>query len=112
VGEHDYASRNLLVAALAQVHGHVVVDLSRCAFIDTTVIGAIIAKALALDRAGHRLELVVPPTAPFARMVDRLQVGMLLPVVDEPPPVPSTSPPCEHEPRVDPPPIGGSPGDP
>jgi hypothetical protein len=41
-GEHDYDSRGLLVAALEQVDGHVVIDLSGCTFIDTSVIGAII----------------------------------------------------------------------
>jgi anti-anti-sigma regulatory factor len=91
VGEHDYASRAMLARALEPVDGHVIVDLSSCAFIDTTAIGAIIGKALALGKAGHRLELVVPPTAPFARMVDRLQVGMLLPVLDELPPFAASS---------------------
>jgi anti-anti-sigma regulatory factor len=82
IGEHDYGSRALLARALEQVDGHVIVDLSSCTFIDTTVIGAITAKALALAKIGLRLELVVPPTAPFARTIERLQVGMLLPVLD------------------------------
>jgi anti-anti-sigma regulatory factor len=112
IGAHDYGSRAMLVRALESVDGHVIVDLSSCTFIDTTVIGAIIGKALALDRVGHRLELVMPPTAPFARMVDRLQIGMLLPVLDELPPFASTASPCEQEPRIDPTPTDGIPGDP
>jgi hypothetical protein len=46
MGEHDYTSRGLLAAALEQVDGHVVVDLSSCTLIDTAVLGAIIGKAL------------------------------------------------------------------
>jgi anti-anti-sigma regulatory factor len=82
VGEHDYGSRAMLVEALEPVDGHVIVELSSCTFIDTSAIGAIIGKALALGKAGHRLELVVPRSAPLARTVDRLQVGMLVPVLD------------------------------
>src|SRR6476646_5364869 len=83
VGEHDYGSRSMLIEALEPVDGHLVVDLSRCTFIDKSVIAAIIAKALALGKAGHRLELVVPRTAPLARTVDRLQVASLMPVLNE-----------------------------
>jgi anti-anti-sigma regulatory factor len=87
VGDHDHSSRGLLVAALEPIAGHLIVDLSNCEFIDTSVVGALIGKALALGKAGHRLELVVPRTAPFARTLDRLQIGKLLPVLDELPEV-------------------------
>jgi anti-anti-sigma regulatory factor len=110
IGEHEYASRGLLMAALEQVNGDVVVDLSSCTFIDTAVLGGIIGNALARQKAGHRLELVVPPTAPFAPMVDRLQIRMLLPVIEKLPAFASTSR-CEHESRLDPPQIDGAPGD-
>jgi hypothetical protein len=91
VGEHGYGSRAILVAALEPVEGHTIVDLSSWTFIDTSLIGAVIGKALALGKAGHRLELVVPSHAPFARSLDRLRVGMLLPVLRELPPLDSTS---------------------
>jgi anti-anti-sigma regulatory factor len=92
VGEHDYGSHAMVVAALEPVNGHLVVDLTACTFIDTSLIGAVIAKALSLGPEGYRLELVVPPSAPFARTVDRLRVGMLLPVLEALPPLDGTSP--------------------
>jgi anti-anti-sigma regulatory factor len=98
VGEHDYGSHATLVAALEAVNGHVVVDLTTCTFIDISLIGAVIGKALALGKGGHRLELVVPRTAPFARTIDRMRVDMLLPVLSELPPLDSTSPPGTKEP--------------
>jgi anti-anti-sigma regulatory factor len=86
LGEHDFASRALLASALEPLQGHVVVDLAACTFIDTSVIGAIIGKALALGKVGQRLEVVVPPTGGFvSRTVERLGVRTLLPVVDAPP---------------------------
>jgi anti-anti-sigma regulatory factor len=85
-GEHDFASRSMLVAALEPLEGHVVVDLAACTFIETSVIGAIIGKGLALGKAGYRLEVVVPPTDGFvSRTVERLGVRTLLPVLDAPP---------------------------
>jgi anti-anti-sigma regulatory factor len=87
VGEHDYASRGMLEAALEPLDGYVVVDLTNCTFIDTAVIGPILGKALAFGKTGHRFELVVPPTAPLARTVKRLGVPELLPVLDELPSV-------------------------
>jgi anti-anti-sigma regulatory factor len=98
VGEHDYGSRGTLVAALEPVNGHVVVDLTTCTRIDTSLIGALIGKALALGKQGYRLELVVPRTAPFARTIDRLRVDMLLPVLSELPRLDSSSPPGTQEP--------------
>lgn len=64
-GEHDFASRSILAAALEPLAEDVVVDLSLCTFIETMVIGVIIGKALALGKHGFRLELIAPPTAGF-----------------------------------------------
>jgi anti-anti-sigma regulatory factor len=85
LGEHDYASRGLLSAALEPLNGHVVIDLTSCAFLDSALIGAILGKALALGKAGHRLELVIPPSAPLARTIKRLRVEMVMPVLEQPP---------------------------
>jgi hypothetical protein len=68
-GEPAYTSRGMFVAALERLEGHVIVDLSGM-FIDDSLIGAIHGKARALGAAGYRLELVAPPSAPFARIVD------------------------------------------
>ena len=92
----DQASPALLVFALDSLEGHVLVDLTRCASIDTAMIGAIIGKALELGKAGSRLEVVVPPTAPFACTAERLRVGMLLRVLEETPIRPDPSTPFGH----------------
>ena len=63
--EHDFASRRSLATALEPLEEDVIVDLSRCTFIETMVIGVIIGKAVALGKRGFRLELIVPPTAAF-----------------------------------------------
>jgi anti-anti-sigma regulatory factor len=83
LGEHDFASRSLLAGALEPLEGHVVVDLAACTFIETSLIGTIIGKAVALAKAGQQLEVVVPPTGGFvSRTVERLGVRTLLPVLD------------------------------
>jgi hypothetical protein len=70
-GEHDFTSRGLLWAALEPLNGDVVVDLTRCTFIDISVIGAILGKALDLGKDGYRLELVcLPPRRLHARSID------------------------------------------
>jgi hypothetical protein len=87
-GEHDFASRSILAAALGPLAEDVVVDLSRCTFIETMVIGVIIGKALALGKRGFRLELIVPPTAGFVwRAVEQLGVRTLVTVRDAPAPL-------------------------
>jgi hypothetical protein len=87
LGEHDFASRSILAAALEPLEEDTVVDLSRCTFIETTVVGVIIGKALALRKDGFCLELIVPPTAAFAwRAVEQLGVRTLVPVHDGPAP--------------------------
>jgi anti-anti-sigma factor len=61
-GEHDLASNEEIEAALALVDGDLLIDLSDCPFVDSTVIAALIRKSQELTRNGHRLDLVVPPT--------------------------------------------------
>ena len=79
VGAHDYASRGILAAALDGFEGHVVVDLTRCTFVDSSVIGQLLGKALELGKGGFRLELVVPRSAPLARKVARLGLQTFIP---------------------------------
>lgn len=59
-GEHDLATSSDVRAALGPIYGNVLVDLSDCRFIDSTVIGVLIGKHRELEREGHRLELIVP----------------------------------------------------
>ena len=60
-GEHDLATAPALQDALGPLFGDVLVDLSECTFVDSTVIGALIAAAQDMQREGHTLSLVVPP---------------------------------------------------
>jgi anti-anti-sigma factor len=59
-GEHDLASGPKISEALATIHGNVLLDLSRCTFIDSTVIGILLRDAQQRKREGYTLELVVP----------------------------------------------------
>lgn len=59
-GEHDLATGPTISEALAAIHGNVLLDLSGCTFIDSTVIGILLRDAQQRTREGHTLELVVP----------------------------------------------------
>ena len=70
-GEHDLSTESELAAALGQSlrQARVLVDLSECRFMDSTVLKALITAHKQQLEAGGRLELVIPPEA---RMVERL----------------------------------------
>jgi anti-anti-sigma factor len=95
-GEHDLASQDAIAGALDPIYGNVLVDLSECAFIDSTVIGVLLSRADHLRREGHRLELVAPPeNATVFRVLEIVGVGGLLTIHDRRPTVqngPSSSP--------------------
>jgi anti-anti-sigma regulatory factor len=85
-GEHDYAVRGAVESALDPLSGHVVVDLSWCAFLDSSIIAMILAKHAALARDGSELEIVLPPRHDhLAATFDQLGVRSLLHVRDAPP---------------------------
>lgn len=78
-GEHDLATSTAVAETLRPLLGNVLVDLSDCAFIDSTVIGALIMAARGLDREGHTLSLVVPPeNASVARTLEIVRIGELI----------------------------------
>jgi anti-anti-sigma factor len=80
-GEHDLATAPVIRDALSPVFGDVLVDLSECTFVDSTVIGALIAASQELQREGHTLALVVPPeNADVARTLEIVRIGELLQV--------------------------------
>ena len=86
-GEHDLSTAPEVRATLGSISGSVLVDLSDCAFIDSTVIGALIAVSQELEREGHVLELYVPPenravsrTLEVTRMGDLVVVHSTSPV--------------------------------
>jgi anti-anti-sigma factor len=71
VGEHDLHSRAALRATLtsAAEGRNVLVDLSRCSFVDSAIISLLLATQRALQAQDGRCELVIPPEA---RYVTRL----------------------------------------
>src|SRR3954451_6488552 len=62
-GEHDLSTMHWLRPAFQQAtaHSNVLVDLSGCEFIDSTVIGLIIKAANTVQERGEQLALVIPP---------------------------------------------------
>ncbi len=85
-GEHDLASAPALRDTLHPIFGDVLVDLSDCTFIDSSVIGALITASQELEREGHTLALVVPPenvnvarTLEIVRMRELLRIHPAIP---------------------------------
>ncbi len=73
-GEHDIATAPAIADALRGFAGNVLVDLSDCGFIDSSVIPVLIATAKDLERDGYFLELVATPETMIARTLE--VVGM------------------------------------
>jgi anti-anti-sigma factor len=63
-GEHDLSTQPEFAQALelAAAHSNVVVDLSDCAFIDSTVITEFIKTSETVRAKGEQIVLVIPPT--------------------------------------------------
>jgi anti-anti-sigma factor len=77
-GEHDLATSGDVESALAGIYGPVLVDLTACEFVDTTVVRIILAKRLELEREGHRLELVIPPENQINRTLEVLGLASFM----------------------------------
>jgi anti-anti-sigma regulatory factor len=80
-GEHDMSSREAvtMALALARTYSNVLVDLTPCTFIDTTVTNAVLVAAGQLRQSDRSLELIVPADAVATRRV--LGLTGVLPVV-------------------------------
>jgi anti-anti-sigma factor len=84
--EHDLATSEGIEAMLAPLLGNVLVDLSECEFMDSTVISVLLTKSHELEREGYHLELVVPPrNENVTRIVDVVGLRSLLTVHAEQP---------------------------
>ena len=77
-GEHDLATGDELRAVLALIDGNVLVDLSACEFIDSTVISVLISSDHERAKEGQRLELRVLEGGQIARTIEVSGVGQLL----------------------------------
>ena len=67
VGEHDLHSRPALEATLAYAAEgrNVLVDLSRCSFVDSAIISLLLATQRTLKKHEGRCELVIPPESGY-----------------------------------------------
>jgi anti-anti-sigma factor len=82
-GEHDLGTEHLLQDALEPLFGNVLVDLTECTFIDSTVIGVLVNASRRCGRDGHRLELVVPvANATLTRTLEVAGVRTVLSVLE------------------------------
>jgi anti-sigma B factor antagonist len=83
-GEMDIATSPELVSSLSSLRGpapyHVLVDLSRLSFIDSTGIKALVSSAKNAASQGGSL-VVVAPTANIQRVFDIVQLSELLAIV-------------------------------
>jgi anti-anti-sigma factor len=84
-GEHDLTSEAKLQSALARAaaHSHVLVDLSDCTFMDSTVIKWLIRAGRAVEARGERLVLAIPPAQrDVARLAQMVHLGEIMPVFE------------------------------
>ena len=78
-GEHDYATSRDVNAALAPLHGRVLLDLSRCNFIDSAVLGSVLRRFRDSQRSGQgTVELVVKAGSTVDRLLEVTGVRQLL----------------------------------
>lgn len=80
VGEHDLATSASFRDALRRINGNVLVDLSECSFVDSSVIAVLFGDQQARAREGQRLELLVPPGGTVARTLHVAGIAALIPV--------------------------------
>jgi anti-anti-sigma factor len=84
IGEHDLGEYETLKEALGRAaarHPSLLVDLSRCAFIDSTAISLLLHAYGDLAASGGRFALVIPTEpGPVARVAQIVSLAELVPV--------------------------------
>jgi anti-anti-sigma regulatory factor len=64
----------------------VLIDLTHCDLIDTSIINVLLAKHRALQRAGFKLELILPPTqVHLSRTFDLIGIRNLVTIREDRP---------------------------
>lgn len=82
-GEHDISTQPEVTAALerAAAHSDVLVDLSECTFVDSTVVAALIKAAQAAHARDEQLVLVIPAEQKnITRVAEITHLGSILAV--------------------------------
>lgn len=81
-GEHDLATVPALTGALDQIHAtgtDIVLDLTQTSFLDSSIVGAIAGHA---RKPGERVVVVAPRESPAWRVLELIQLGTILRIVD------------------------------
>ena len=84
-GEHDISTSESLAQALerAAANSNVLVDLSECTFVDSTVITILIRTSETVKAGGEQLVLVIPPAQrAIARIAEMTGLGHLMPLYE------------------------------
>lgn len=82
-GEHDLSTEPALARALgaAAAHSNVLVDLSECDFMDSTVIAALLRVARTVTDRGEQVALLIPAAQrQITRIAEMTHLGELLPI--------------------------------
>jgi anti-anti-sigma factor len=92
-GEHDLDSSVAIREALDAIDGDILIDLSECGFLDSSVIGTLLRRFQERTRRGQRLELIVPPANRIiARTIEIASLRDLMTVHDARPGADSAGP--------------------
>ena len=84
-GEHDLDSCAAIREALDSIDGDVLVDLTSCGFMDSSVVGMLLRASQERAQAGYRLDLLVPPeNRIIARTIEIASLRELLTVHEQP----------------------------
>jgi anti-sigma B factor antagonist len=82
-GEHDLSTASALTRALedAAAHSNVLVDLSECTFIDSTVLKTLIRTAINVQARDEQLVAVIPPElAQLSRIATLTHLAEIIPL--------------------------------
>ena len=77
-GEHDLATAPQVSDAISKTSGSILVDLSDCDFVDSTIIGTLFDHARGIQRSGSVLEIVSPVGTNVARILDLVRMHELV----------------------------------
>ena len=69
-GEHDISTCREVERALSSIRGDLLVDLTDCSFMDSSVLSVILRKARTLSVDGHGLEIRSRPGSAVAHMLE------------------------------------------
>lgn len=82
-GEHDLSTEPALRAALEEgaAHSSVLVDLSECSFLDSTVVASLLRAAGRVQARGEQLALLIPRAhSQVRRVAEMTLLGEFLPI--------------------------------